>query len=264
MNKSRNWTIIVACNNEEVLRNSLLHSPEIGGVNDILVQRGFISASLAYNEGMRASSSDILIFVHQDVYLPEGWEEALATSLAILEERDPYWGVLGVCGVDSYEQGVGYLYSTGLQGFVGMPLSEPTEVKSLDEVLLIIRKASGLRFDEQLPGFHLYGADICLEARRRGLKNYVIPTFCIHNSRGISFLPPAYWKVYFYMRKKWWNQLPVHTPCMCITRYGIPALKYCLRRAIWLLFHSKEVGKRCENPAELYSKLLRTGGHIVS
>jgi GT2 family glycosyltransferase len=264
MNKSRNWAIIVACNNEEILQNALLNSPEIISSNDVLIQRGFISASIAYNEGIKKSSSDILIFVHQDVYLPEGWEEALATSLAILEERDPSWGVLGVWGVDAYGQGAGYLYSTGLQGFVGMPLSEPTEVKSLDEVLLVIRKGSGLWFDERLPGFHLYGTDICLEALRRGLKNYVVPAFCIHNSRGIRFLPPAYWKVYFYMQRKWWNQLPVHTPCMCITRYCVPALKYCLRRAIWLLFHSKEVGKRCENPAELHSRLLRTGGHFTS
>ena len=44
----------------------------------------------------------------------------------------------------------------------------PPQVATLDELLLIVRRDSGLRFDPEL-GFHLYGADICLQASEQGL-----------------------------------------------------------------------------------------------
>ena len=44
----------------------------------------------------------------------------------------------------------------------------PAPVATLDELLLIVRRDSGLRFDPDL-GFHLYGADICLQASEQGL-----------------------------------------------------------------------------------------------
>ncbi len=40
----------------------------------------------------------------------------------------------------------------------------PARVATLDELLLIVKRDSGLRFDPAL-GFHLYGADICIQAR---------------------------------------------------------------------------------------------------
>ena len=44
----------------------------------------------------------------------------------------------------------------------------PARVATLDELLLIVRRDAGLRFDPDL-GFHLYGADICLQASEQGL-----------------------------------------------------------------------------------------------
>jgi hypothetical protein len=44
----------------------------------------------------------------------------------------------------------------------------PARVATLDELLLVVRGDTLLRFDPAL-GFHLYGADICLQARERGL-----------------------------------------------------------------------------------------------
>ena len=88
---------------------------------------------------------------------------------------------------------------------------------SLDEVVLIFRKSSGLMFDEYLPGYHLYGADICAEARRQGRKSYAISAFCIHNTNIGGILPLEFWKCYLFMRRKWMNSLPIHTPCTRIS-----------------------------------------------
>ncbi len=62
----------------------------------------------------------------------------------------------------------------------------------LDELLLVIRRSSGLSFDDGLPSFHLYGADICLQAQMGGMKSYIITAFCIHNSNGVRYLSLEY------------------------------------------------------------------------
>ena len=55
---------------------------------------------------------------------------------------------------------------------------------ALDEVLIAVRKSSGLRFTEEVPGFHCYGADLCFEAERRGLRTFAIDAPLVHLSTG--------------------------------------------------------------------------------
>jgi hypothetical protein len=130
------------------------------------------------------------------------------------------------------------------------------EVRTLDEVVLIIRKASGLRFDEQLPGFHLYGTDLCLEAERRRWKCYSLSAYCIHNSQPYKMLPLAFWKACLYLRRKWASVLPVETPCIEITRWGVPIIRWNIVRALNLATgRDKVIGKRVADPVKLWREL---------
>lgn len=253
--KRMNYSVVVACNDRATLRSSLLRSPELEGAKQVVVKEGYASAGLAYNAGLEDASSELLVFVHQDVYLPAGWFKAMDAAIEVLGSQDPNWGVLGVFGITKAGPAAGYLYSTGLQGFVGRAFAQPTEVESLDEVALVLRRESGLRFDGNLPGFHLYGADICLEAERRGMASYAVPAFCIHNSNGIAVLPRAYLRAFLYMRRKWRKRLPVRTSCCVITTWGVPLLKNYLA-SIWShVLRRRRVGKRCENTEALYGFL---------
>jgi len=251
---AKEFTVVAAVNNDTVLRDSLMRSPDMQSVREILVQRSCSSAGEAYNSGMNASASDVIVFAHQDVYFPQGWFGSLARAIAAISARDPDWGVRGVFGISLSGAEAGHLYSTGLRRVLGCPFEEPLEVSSLDEVVLVVRRSSGLQFDEKLPGFHLYGADICLEARRMGLKCYTISAFCVHNSNGLDQLPPAYSRAYFYMRDKWRNQLPIRTPCMAITRWGLPLFRHNLESR---LARNRKSGARCADPATLYQQLLQ-------
>jgi hypothetical protein len=98
----------------------------------------------------------------------------------------------------------------------GPGLSAP--VVTLDELLLIVRKDSPLRFDPEL-GFHLYRADLCLQARERGLAVVALGAPCRHRSRSVglfgAFLDRA--KVF---ARKWVHRLPVATPCVVFDREG--------------------------------------------
>jgi hypothetical protein len=142
---------------------------------------------------------------------------------------------------------------------LGQPFQAPRACISLDEALLVIRRSSGLSFDEQLPGFHLYGTDICLAARQKKMNSYIIPAFCIHNTAGLKFLPWAFWRAYLYMRKKWWQQLPVKTPCTVITRLPAQIVEDPLRSAYSAYLKRRNVGKRVPDPHSLYRELVGAG-----
>jgi len=249
------FTVVAAVNNDLVLKDCLLRSPEVRAVREIIIRWGCPSAGHAYNSGLRAAESEIVVFAHQDVFFPDGWFKSVAQTIAAISTKDPHWGVLGVYGVSRSGEGIGHLYSTGLQRVLGRPFAEPVEVGSLDEVVLIVRRSAGLQFDEALPGFHLYGTDICLEARRKGLKCYAISAFCIHNSNGLAMLPLAYSKALLFMRRKWRTQLPVFTPCVAITRWGMPLARHYAESLAGFVSR-RRVGSRCSDPSVLYRQLL--------
>ncbi len=92
----------------------------------------------------------------------------------------------------------------------------PARVATLDELLLVVRRHAGLRFDPML-GSHLYGADLCLQARERGLPVVAIGALCHHNSRNVG-LPKEFYQSAVVFARKWEYQLPVATPCVIIDR----------------------------------------------
>ncbi|MHB1305955.1 MAG: glycosyltransferase [Limisphaerales bacterium] len=251
---------VVAVNDEMVLRSSLLGSPElISGGFEISVQRGADSAARAYNRGIETTQSDMLVFVHQDVYLPNGWLDDVRAVIGRVASMDPNWGVLGVFGVTAQGMGSGWLYSTGLGRVLGGPFPDPQVVRTLDEVLLVIRRSSGLRFDPNIPGFHMYGTDLCLQAESRGLRSYVMPCFLVHNSNGIKRLPKAFWLAYLAVRRKWGERLPIHAPCAVVTRFPASAIKMLLGSWFRQLVRGQATGVRVADPGALYQQLVRDG-----
>jgi glycosyltransferase involved in cell wall biosynthesis len=246
---------IVACNSGPVLATSLLASPDLAAGVEVVVERGAVSAAQAYNRGMEKTRADVLVFVHQDVFLPPGWLAHFQAALLALEATDPGWGVLGLVGVVVDGARRGWLYSTGLGRILGGPFALPQPVRTLDEVLLVLRRTSGLRFDEALPGFHLYGTDICLEAEKLGRSNYVLSCFALHNSNGIKYLPRSFWDAYRFLRRKWWKELPVESPCAVISRSGLPFVKGVVRGLYFRFFQQGRVGQRVQNPGELFQTI---------
>ncbi len=252
-----NFAMIVAYNDEDVLKKSLLASIDLKNKKiEVVLQKGYSSASNAYNHGIEKTEAEIIIFVHQDVFLPIGWFDLLIEHVKNLERRDNNWGVLGIYGVKEDGEGKGYVYSTGLKRYVGSQFDEFKKVRILDELLLIIRRSSGLLFDKKLPGFHLYGTDICLEAEKRGMNNYVLPCFAIHNSNGVKYLPNDFWRAYSYLRNKWKKKLPIITPCIQIfwPTY-IMMMNNLARRFFQLSILHRKVGSRVDDPAKLFLKL---------
>jgi polysaccharide pyruvyl transferase WcaK-like protein len=265
MSTSRSYSLIVAVKSEHrtVLENTLLKSPDIGQDVEVILKWDYPCVSSAYNQGISEANGDILIFVHSDVYLPKGWLERLEKTIEGLERNDANWGVLGVFGVTSTGQLAGHVYSTGLKRMLGGSFDDPLHTLSLDELLLVTRRSSGLRFDGRLPGFHLYGTDICLEAKRKNLKSYIISAFCVHNSIGVRYLSLAFWRAYVQLRRKWWTELPIRTCCTTISRSYWPVIS-SLRTALHRCLFFSSVGNRHPEPERLCQELLTTMSTTVT
>src|SRR4051794_38412579 len=93
-------TICCASNREEVLRDNLARSPAIGsGAIPLISESNHPNAGSAYNAALARTTSDVVVFAHQDIYLPAGWEFRLRSALHDLQRADPEWGVLGIWGV---------------------------------------------------------------------------------------------------------------------------------------------------------------------
>ena len=232
-------TFAVPVSDREIFEANFLASPFLRDENSyqILKQESFASASRAYNDAIERSANDLIVFVHQDVFFPKGWTAHLRRALGWLDERDPGWGVLGSWGARKGGGFAGHIYSTGL-GVLGQSFDCPLPVQTLDEAVLVLRKSSGLRFDESLPHFHFYGTDICMIAAAKGMSSYAISAFCIHNTRQILVLPEEFYICYKHIKQSWKQCLPIETTCISITRYDFALyerklrelyLKYCRR-----------------------------------
>lgn len=203
-------SVVAAVNNPRVLANCLERSPDIAtGRLTLKTYRDYAAASLAYNQGLDDSDDDVVVFAHQDVYLPAGFLEGLQGQVAALTKIDPDWAVAGVIGIDPSGAVRGQTWSSGIGRLVGDPVTEPVEVVTLDEVILLVRKASGVRFDPDMPGFHLYAADVVQSATKLSRKSYVLHLPLVHHSRPVVMLDAGYKSAYRHMQRKWRAVLPL-------------------------------------------------------
>ena len=213
---------ICATNNnivlEKYLKKSILFKQK-----HLILQKGYNNIPKAYNEAIKKAKGEIICFLHQDVFLPDNWEVNLSHSLKAIKKIDANWGVLGVAGVmpNDYDgkRYVGHLLDRGSEW--GSYSGLPAKVQTIDELLLIIKNDNSLKFDENIPTNHLYGADICMQAQTIGRNCYSINAYCHHNSTTL-LLPDNFRPAAKYFHKKWNSYLPIFTTCVtfnknCIT-----------------------------------------------
>ncbi|MCL4188778.1 MAG: hypothetical protein KJZ85_14320 [Rhodobacteraceae bacterium] len=229
--------IAAASHDAAILEANLARSPCIaGGGVGLHVEHGAPSAAVAYNRALDATSAPVVVFAHHDVYLPHGWEDLLAARLATLARHDPGWAVAGAYGVGLDGTGWGPVWSTSLGHVVGRVGLQPVPVQSVDELLIVLRRDSGLRFDPALPGFHLYGTDIVQSARAAGRGAWALALPLVHNDGYKDRLGPDFAQGFRHLQRKWRRRLPVRTPVITIAWHGLH-----LARAAWRNRRSRPV-----------------------
>lgn len=188
------------------------------------------SAAEAFNAVADSAShraqADWLVWVHQDVVLPQGWDDTFRAALAASRRRWPQVAVAGLYGVQgagAQAHRLGHLLDRGRT--LREPAALPALADSLDELLVAVRMDAGLRFEPAL-GYDFYGTDIVLQAQARGLQAVVVDAYCEHWS-GTPQFPPFPARLVARVgasasafERKWQDALPVSTPCFDIARVG--------------------------------------------
>jgi hypothetical protein len=226
-------TFVACVSDDAILGSCLLASPCFGAPtrHETILVRNAPSAAHGLNLGLERARQQWVVCVHQDVYLPGGWDGRLVRQLDEVERRFGPIGVAGVYGVGPViargnetdrlaAERIGHVVDRGRLLRDGPEL--PARAATLDELLLVLPRDTPLRFDPAL-GFHLYGADICLQAAERGLAVAVVDAHCDHHSRNVG-LPQSFFASAQVFARKWARRLPVATPCALIDRSGAVAV----------------------------------------
>jgi hypothetical protein len=153
----------------------------------------------------------------------------LQSALDELDRIAPDWAIAGVVGADQDGRLLGCTWSTGIGAIIGSEATLPARAATLDEMLLLVRVSTGLRFDEQLPGFHLYAADIIQIAATAGHSSWVIQAPAIHHDRPVINLGGGYKQAWYYVRRKWKSRLPIPNLVCPITRSPLKVIEKDIR-----------------------------------
>ncbi len=227
--------IVCAFNDVEILDRNLRASPIIlEGAARLTCYFDYPSAGIAYNAGILDTQSELIVFAHQDVFLPDGWDIALRRAVLMIEEKDPHWAAIGAFGVDVAGNHVGHVWSSGMGRTLGGYFDVPVEAASMDELLIVLRRGSAVSFDADLPSFHLFGTDIVQIARLAGLKSYIANIPVIHNSRPLVSYAGGFSEAWNYMRHKWREHLPLPTLTVSLTPSPFTLLRARFR--VWRTF----------------------------
>jgi hypothetical protein len=70
------FSIVVCCSDHALLDSNLLASPRFGpgSLHEVNVLKNAPNAAGGLNVGLERACNDLVVCVHQDVYLPAGWD----------------------------------------------------------------------------------------------------------------------------------------------------------------------------------------------
>ena len=225
-------SFVTCASNSEVLAQRLLASPCLRpGGWPLAVYFNSTSAAQGFNAAMTALQSTAtattwLVWVHQDVSLPEYWDRhfclALDTALQTLPKL-AVAGVYGLAGAGTAARRVGHVLDRGK--LLHESTAMPCLVDSLDELLFAVRVDSGLKLDPAL-GFDFYATDLVLQAQQQGWQCAAVDACCEHWSEtpaSGAVAPAVVQRIKQsaqVFERKWEAKLPISTPCFEIAKAG--------------------------------------------
>lgn len=220
------FTFICCFAGNERLNKHLLASPCLaeGSPHQLLLFSGMSSVAEALRQGLGQAINPWVVLVHDDVFLPEGWDSQCRQQLAEATRRNGRQpSVAGVFG-SMAGQRCGNVLDRGLSLCLGQDF--PCKVDALDELLLILPTDTSLVAVDGL-GFHLYGTDLALQAQQMGGDVVVIDAPCEHWSELPSNVHDVRVETIAAIdqsvrcfKSRWLARLPLYTPCFLIGEDG--------------------------------------------
>lgn len=215
-------SFIVCVSDGPVMTDNLMRSPCLapGTVHQLILAYGCRNAAEGFDMGMRVASGEVVVFVHQDVFLPPGWDNTFISGYQKVRGLMSA-EVVGIYGLSAVKDGeeprrLGAVNDRGewLRGDIPLP----ARAQSLDELLIAVPRGSRLRLDPEL-GFDLYATDLVLQAESAGGCGAVIDAPCEHHSSlPRTHIPrpilERFGKAALVFERKWASRFPIETPCI--------------------------------------------------
>jgi len=196
-------TIIYSTHKDEVYNNNFKnHLSRSVGLNDVQIlqyqNNNQYSLSEVYNKGIKESIYDIVVCLHNDVKLENGWGKKLLKNF----QENPEYGIIGKAG-SCYFPESGIYWEKMQQTMVGQvyhhpegqnkwlsrystKLPELISVVTVDGLFIAFDKTKiKHQFDETIGKFHFYDHSFCVPNYLDGVKIGVTSSFdIIHQSVG--------------------------------------------------------------------------------
>ena len=168
----------------------------------------FLCAAQAYNDAIDKTSSEVMVFVHQDIRFDDDFFLKNLYEMIIQNKRAIY----GLCGAVSTQNGT-ITYSNVFHGLlrrnIGEHIIEPRNVEGLDEIFVAmhIETARKLRFDEKVVnGWHMFVENLCLDAHEKDYGVMVYPGKATHKN---DMEMPGYMMAYKLFPKEFFKYVHV-------------------------------------------------------
>jgi SAM-dependent methyltransferase len=208
-------SFIVPTNDRRQLGDNFACSPIFKGSHphQLILLENQTSAAQAMETGMSRAQHDFVVYLHQDVYLPERWDAMFCRGVTEATQRVGHAGLYGVFGARC-RNGASTQHGRVMDRHWSLDSRDayPVEVDSIDELLIGFRKKEFPGADPAL-GYHLYGADLACSYREVGKATVVVNALCFHNSGLGCTLPPDFYDAIPYLSAKWRKYLPLAMPC---------------------------------------------------
>lgn len=235
-------TFVVPISNEEIYERDVKSSKIYkDGQFKFIEKRGYKTCREAFNDVLDNEQIDteLICFLHQDVYMREGFENELRTTLNNLDVLDPNFGVLGPAGAKYNPNGYPFLvgacfwwcYNQMWGNYNLNTRMEIAEVDTLDCQMFIVKTSDikDFRFDLGYKYNHFYSEELCLRMKDKGKKNYAIPTLVEHRCLPLDKreLDREFEELKFcgdYSRDKYQHLTPFATTCLILENNNIKFL----------------------------------------
>jgi Glycosyltransferase like family len=170
------------------------------------------SAGAALNHGVSLATNDVIVFVHQDVFL----HSLTALKRAAGQMQAGGFGLLGANGMHADGRLLGRVRDRVVLS--GETVDQPTDVDSVDELLFMAPRSQLLNEPLTESGdmaWHAYAVEYGLRVRRRGLRTGVAEIPLTHNSltANLARLDDAHQAV----AARYKDLLPIRTTCGTVT-----------------------------------------------
>lgn len=166
----------------------------------LIYENDGIPLSKIYNEGLQNSTSNVVVFMHDDIIIETN---NLTPKINKLFDTNPEYGIIGVAGTNNLTSGRWWDNRDNMFGVVGHEhegkrhvnqYSKDQYVDRLKEVvivdglfMMIHKERIKHTFNEEFRGFHFYDLPICVENHMDGVKIGVTTKIRLtHKSVGIT------------------------------------------------------------------------------